>query len=482
MASGQYLKSHKPMWPEYDVKLKQQKEALGLEGNKIFDSAGSITPVRGYEDIRSFLETNSCVLFTDSFDDMDLLSKITEDTRNKVICDKNGRPVLIRVGGLGRNGRSTTWIVRPDSWGSTLSPTFLCEINDLYKYCAVDSAPTPSSLGHTLMKSMQPKGKRHTSLNIACEKFIREHRVGGIVQTPGIGKEYPEALELDMASAYLSTFTELPTGTPIIAASGRGVYNFKTFFMHCTVVIKNDLPLGPFPIINGKGKVQWPTKKGMYDAYLWKFQVEDCIRAGCDVSLQRGWAWERIATDTLPWSTKMYGLRIKAPTDFIEKSIKACSVSAIGHHAMGREMYELVTEDRISGPCRPLIDSVGDCYNLWIAESYNWTSAIMVHWNNYCISMCNSVVYNFAKPFAEDNRLLAIDYDAILITEKDETHSFVRKKSIDSLQQRPGTWMWTKLHNVRIDAHRAYVALEHSKQPGLQKHHALDKHMQLMYT
>jgi hypothetical protein len=480
MASG-HLKGHRPMFPEYKINRQgTRRELFGLERGRIFDRYGNTTPIRNYKDVRNFMETNSCMLVTDLHNDTNFLFDSTGDIRNSTLCDKDGKPFLTRASATGRQRRSNTWIVRTDLWADILSPRMLGNMADLFDYCGVDACPTTGSLGMRLMR-MSMKDHRHTSPSIACELFFREHGIGGIVQTPGLHKYYSEALELDMCSAWLSTFTELPTGTPV-RIGPRGAANYKHYYVKCDIHIRNDLPLGPFPIRKKKGgKVQWPTKEGYYEGvYLWNFQIEDCLRAGCNVSLSHGWGWERTTTDTLPWSQQMYDFRIKAPTDFIEKSCKAGAVSAIGHHGMSRETFELVTRDRADDTCRPVLDNAGNALDLWIREGFNWNVATMVHWRDYTISMCNSIVYNFALPFAREGRLIAIDYDAILIEEKEETKTFIRKKSIESLQQRPGTWMWTKLHQVRIDAARAYTSLEQIKRPGVKQHSALDKHIAAM--
>lgn len=422
----------------------------------------------------SYIRSEEINLVTQHIIDADMGSSLWDfvyDEKIKVIADRQGKPSLIRISA----GRSTRWIVQAKGWGlDEPVPEDLRGLREFYEYYGVGYKPTTGSLGNALMLETWKKYglSKHTAPSRACEEYIRRNAVGGIVQTPGKGKHYPEAMMLDMSSAWISQYVLHPTGTAVFFRGEPEQGQYFTYFAECDVLIDEELALGPFPYRTGRSdgkRVVYPTIPGLYKgAFLWREQIDDCRKAGCSVRIIEGYGWRNYTTDNFRWSDESYRLRTSASSGLDIKRCKSCNVSAVGRHFQPREHYCIVGEGYNEDTDTPLV--IGrDAVNLYLHKEVDDKTAYMVHWYAYTVAMCNSIVYNFALPFAKEGRLISIDYDSILIIEKDERHHYVKRQSIEALNLPPGTWLWMLLHNVRGVKDRTFIADELSKTPGVSR-------------
>lgn len=468
MTSGQLKR---PAWPEYPYREPKWKNLCHSEGKGMYDAAGrKLGTFDDFSDFISFLDSHLGCCYVDSLVSQKIFPYLDDAVRSggaKIICNREGSPQLIRV----RTRKSLIWVVCYDSWGiSEGTPDILGDFAELFSYVGVGYAPTPSSLGRKLMVKIHQDNNmpRHTALSLSAEHFVSEHSVGGVVHTPGSGNFYNELLYMDMSSAYLSQYSLHPAGTAGWFVGDRFAEMYATYFARCIVQVRKELALGPFPVVNrkSKGRIIYPTLEGMYESYLWKEQVEDCRAAGCDVQVCEGYGWPEFTTDNLQWAQKAFWLRKNAPTEFIEKAIKKSAVAAIGRHKSPREHYFLVPEERADFGDIPVFSEWGDPYNLFVHAEQDPHSAFMYHWWSYTVMMCNHTVYNFALPYAQQGRLVMVDYDSIMVLEKDETHRYVKKYSVEAMSCPPGTWLWMLLHNVNIHNARRFESDELVKMPG----------------
>lgn len=466
---------HRPMFPEYTTKHPSLRTLLLLEKGTLYNARGHAV-LRGSspEELISYLKAESSCAVTQSvtaFHNLDLVVDLARQ-RVKVLANRKGEPNLLRIPG---SKEGTRWIVESENWGvREASPGGVRYISDFIDWYGVGFKPTPGSLGRELMRLtwQRERLKKHTSPGLACEDFLRKNASGGIVQTPGKGTKYDELLMLDMGSAWLSRYVLHPTGTAIPFQDGCDyLEEFFTYFAKCTVYVKEVLPLGPFPKRTGKfeGKrVTYPTEPGVYkDIFLWREQVSDCRRAGCLVQVHNGYGWREYTTDNFYWAKDSYDKRILAERDSGDFAglCKRVITAAVGGHARPRDSYYLTLEGSYEQGDEPVI--VGDeCTDLWLRKEFNSSAALMVHWYYYTIAMCNSHVYQFALPFAKEGRLVQIDYDSVLIIEKDERHQYIKREYAKHFDLPPGTWLWMLLHNVHDIKDRSFRSDELSKTPG----------------
>lgn len=461
---------HRPMWPEYKYKHPSYRELFYYERGTFYDKTGRAYAGYGDERLDTFLSDHHGMALTESLSagtESPLFWRYVTDSRAKVICSRQGQPILIRC----RVGRKSYWICTCKGWSVEPSPSGLRVLDELFDYIGVGTCPTYSSLGTKWQRRSWSDNdlQRHSCPSLGCEQWLHRYTVGGITWSQR--GHYDEATLYDIGSAYLSKWAILPTGTSHWFVRGH-CEAYATYFALCTVTIHSDLALGPFPLRrrDWRNRVIYPTLRGKYDVYLWKEQVDACKAAGCDVEVHRGWGWSEFTSDPLSWAQEAYRARKEASASIIEEGVKKTSVAGMGHHGMDRIHYYLVDRVRRSPQDRIVFTDAGEPLDdYFVHEEYDMNTAFMVHWVKYVIMLTNLAVYYFALPYAIEGRLVSMDYDSVMVLESDGAHQSVRKHSIEALTCPPGTWLWTLLHNVDVLGHRRFKSDELTRLPGTKR-------------
>jgi hypothetical protein len=422
----------------------------------LYDRHGNSLGTGDSEWLADIAFTHNLLIFTDSLrgaQAQPLIRGTLADGRNAVLCDKFGRPSFIRW-----KRKGSRWISTLDRWGNTLPRSYeaLDILQEIFSYVGVGYYPTSAALGQATQRYVYALNdfKKHTSPSLAAEEMLRDHAVGGIVQTPGKGAHFERAIQLDMASAYLSEYTYHPDGSAYYFTGETGGYIcYATYFARCVVTIPRTLPLGPFPIrVNDYTRpVRYPILPGSYTCYLWKEQVEDARAAGCEVTVGYGFGWDRFTYDNGAWAAYAYYLRKNAPSS-LEPYIKSLANGAMGKFASSRIHYALTAQET----CEPLIVE-HEPTGLYIEESENHGQYVNLAWYYYTIMRTNRTVYHFALPFALSSRLVAIDYDSITVIEENERGRFLKKKSPPTFYAPPGHWTWEPIFDVHVLDNRQMV-------------------------
>lgn len=462
------------MFPEYDFEGPRYRNLYLLEEGKLYDYWGRYIRHDGYSDLLNVMRDNLGCVFTGNiqgYRDFPYLEDCVKHSQSKCICTKRGRALMVRA----QTSRGSRWIVDTSAWNDVVEIETLGRIFDIYEHFGVGFAPTLGSLGRLYMRYIYWLYgiHKHTGLSLACERFIRKNTPSAYVHTERLG-EFETAEYADIYGAYLSQYALHPAG-PSMYFHGCNVEDWATWFAKCTVYIHSELALGPFPKKNPRGwrkKYGYPTKPGKYEnVYLWKFQAEDCIKVGCGVQVHEGWSWNELTTDNLPWVQHGFHLRQTAPTEDAKAKTKASLLAGIGTMGMDRTRYILIEDggDRPSDRC--LVDVNSDPIDLWIREEYDSSRALMLHWWDYTRQITSSKVYNFALPFAEQGRLLAVDHDMILVLEDSHgtNNQVIRKYSAEAISAPPGSWIWLLLHNVNVLGHRRFSSDEIVHLPGVHR-------------
>ena len=471
-------KGHTPMWPAYIPKGYKSRSLLLLEKRKLYDSQGKmVLHTKTFDDLTTHLFNSNALVFVSSLTNktaFPFLSQSVSSDNAKVSCTKKGKPTSITIA----QGNEKRKIVPLSTWRperkAYLDPDFLLHMEDLYTFCRVGSQATPGALGHAMM--LQSWGlqhlRRHTAPNMLCQAFLWEHHVGGRCDTPGLGNFYSEAIELDMSSAYLAYFMEHPTGLNGSYGAGcfflgeSGASHYVTYFVECDVHIPSELPLGPFPIKVGKyDTIKYPVLPGTYRAFLWKEQIDDCIRAGCDIRISRGFGWKNITTDNGGWAKELYHKRMEVYGTDLERDIKSIIVAGIGRHGMKNTFHELTTLD--DGKSRYLYDDSDKPTSYLIKETKDYNQPAMSHWYGYTIMQCSRALYNYSLQPAIEGRLIMTNYDALLVTELNESTLYPEKHTLAAKMVEAGDLRWQKLTNVKVLAPRSLDCDQKTIRPGV---------------
>jgi len=457
------------MYPEYKLRKLSHRNLYFLENGKVYDSDGALIErlddadglLKFVRDFRASLFTGTLVQsFTSQF--LPGLLHLGQ----RILCNKKGKPLGARL----RCGRETRWISTCENWHEVAEPGVIERMREHYEHMGVGFAPTPGSLGNKFMlKVYEREGlKRHSSLSIAAETFIHEHAVGGLAYTPGMG-HYNQIQYMDMCAAYLRWFRKQPDGAAVRIPDGN-VTGLATYLCRCTIVVHSDLALGPFPvkgIRNHKPKVFYPTLPGVYeDVYLSKERVEECRRVGCDVSVHEGFGWRNFTSDNEACARELFRLRQEAPSKHVQEKTKVTALAPIGRHGMRREHQYLVDQEHSEPTDECVLNDYGEPLNYYIHSESDNKSAYMTHWWWYTVDQCNLAVYFFALPYAQQGRLVAIDFDSIFVLEGSDKHKYVKKYSREAAACQAGDWQWLDLHNVNILGDRTFESDEMTRKPG----------------
>lgn len=481
-------RGHTPQFPQYLPQGITQRNLyfLGEKGKTVYDKKGTAFAVPEYADLVDFLFTHNGLVFTTSFTNTKKfphLDAAIADARTQVHCQKAGKATSITING-GRAGNrkiSNATLFNEKYKKQPLDVDFLLHQEELYRICGVGTHATYGAIGKALMlqswqqePELRPFYKhRHTAPNQTCQEFLWHHHVGGRCDTPGLGNFYNEAIELDMSSAYLAHFMTHPTGIGGSYGAGcfflgeSGASHYVTYFVECDVHIPGALPLGPFPIKVGKyGAIKYPNTPGTYRAYLWREQIVDCVRAGCDVHIIRGYGWKDFTTDNRRWAQNLYARRMEVYGTEFERDLKSIIVAGIGRHGMRSTFYHLSLRDETK-KAEILVGDNHKATKYFIIASTDYAQAAMTHWYDYTIMQCNRSLYLYSLQPAIEGRLIMTNYDALLVTELNESTLYPEKHTLAAKMVACGDLRWQKLTNVKILAPRSLDCDQKTIRPGV---------------
>jgi hypothetical protein len=482
---------HVPMWPLFIERkfinrtlayYDSERVELVLEnGDRYFVEAPYPRFVQQMFDL-------NLLLFLNNILDFPHIDVMVEDKKTSVMCSfkeasGTAKPLAARIKGS-RN--STRWISQCDSWGgSGAGPELLTHLRETYEHCKVGTPATAGGLGQALMRKAfkQTYGAswklhRHSRPHSNAQTDILDHMTGGRVDTPGLGRSYPIAIELDMKNGYAAHYEKQPAKTAIRILYGETA-NCVTWFCHCMVTITEPLPLGPFPVREKQGAsssdlITYPTEPGEYDCWLWKEQSEDAIAVGCKVEIKEGWGWNDWTYDNKAWIELVEKLRDTAPNETVEKFIKLAIVAGIGRHGMRADSYVLVSENEAAPEdvrAASTIDEergINEIYDWFVHKEEDLRQANQTHWFSYTIMQCARTLYHKELPYAKLRRLIASNYDSILIDgDLPYEEEYPNKKQSKGLPS--GVWTKEVLTGVFIPAPRAIESNEKVRRPGVKR-------------
>jgi hypothetical protein len=466
------------MFPRYIPKpigsLTLNKSLCFLERGILFREDGLSTVINSYEDFVDVIFKYNLMTFVENFlVSFPYIDEVIHDHQATVVCSKRGIITGIRIG----RGNRSEWVIVPKTWNERWSKEdmeldgLLVELRSVFDHFGIGVHPTPSSLGYELMtQSWAEHGLlRHTKPGGSCQQFIKDHMSGGRVDTPGIGQRREIADLWDMSSGYVSKFGRQSTGTAV--PFRRIISSYQNWFSRVEVRINNELPLGAFPVreLTRRGRVSYPTHPGIYNAYLWKGQVEDAASLGCDISIKGGFAWTESTTDPQFWCDQIFTKRVEAEIAgdrTLARYCKGIAVKAIGRHAGGNDFHILVDSSRKKEEDMH-VSYDGHAYDYWIQRQVVQSSSNMIHWNSNTVTECNRELFKFALPFAEKGQLLATNYDSVICEDTGLGHMYPRKYTADNIFCQPGTWMYLRLHQLYIKAARTFKSKEMTVSPGV---------------
>lgn len=461
-----------PMYPDYLPCSFPNKRLAIMKGNSIYVETGKHLTVDNLSHLIELLFSENILVFVASLTtttEFPYLAESVQDKRASVLCNDEGWPLAIRYSG--KKGRSA-WVVPSSTWDSPCTLSFLQTLRKVFNIARAVK-PTPGSLGGALLRRTWATGHypRHSAPNAIALDLLRGNSVGGrcdtlVKQYKETQEIYPSLLELDGATFYLAHLLVLPTGTSRLFLSDHCT-QYVTYFAKCYVTIHTELALGPFPVKRKKGKIVYPTLPGTYETHLWKEQIEDAKTLGCSVTIDGGFGWSVLTEDTTDICTLLYRYRMLYPDSPTEGIFKKVIVSMLGHLGMRNTFYTIVAlEDAYEHePC--VLNENFHPQNYVVRENTDYTKPSMYHWFQYDIMQTSRSLFWMAYPYAEEGRLIATNYDAIIVREGNETSTYAEKHSLEAHMAQMGDWRWQRLTNVKIHGDRSVECDQKVTLPGV---------------
>lgn len=451
------------MFPEH-VSIKRGKRTLALyEKGMLYCENGSSYAVRSFDELLHYEITYGLLVYVADFsltENFPYLAQCVIDTRCSVLCNKKGVVLSIRS----KAGNETRWVASLKEWGLPFEIESLLVLRQFFDYMRVGEYPTIGGVGNALLSDVWNIRKlyQHSVINGYADKFCRNNMVGGRVDTPGLGNFYHVAMEDDIDSGYLANSLYLPCGTACRFKRGY-ISSYETYVAECRVRVHHELPLGPFPMrVHERGRkgVAYPVQPGWYDVTLWKEQIEDCARLGCDVEVGEGYGFTEMTEDGRYFSELLFLHKLLAHPA-IAPLVKRTGVSAIGRQAMSNTYYLLEYDSGNESDVPLHID--GKPSRLVITKHTNFNGSKMIHWYWYILARTARQVFWHALPYAQENRLICTNYDSVMYEPNQRDYDKYAEKHVSAL----GSWKTALLHNVTVLAARTVTCDEYTKTPGI---------------
>ena len=166
--------------------------------------------------------------------------------------------------------------------------------------------------------------KRHPQPSAACVNLLLSYLTPGRGAFPDVWSTTETAILDHQAVGNILCCEGYPTGTACCITCGRDPdadmiecdLVYETWFCKYTITVPQPLPLGMFPVYRDSEErktFDYPTEPGIYQTYIWKEQMQDCLDAGCKVRMHHGWAWEAWTEDNKAWIALCQELQEYAP-------------------------------------------------------------------------------------------------------------------------------------------------------------------------
>lgn len=458
------------LWPRYI-------ERTWLERTLCYFQTGSIVTEHNahytINDITDFIQcifTNNLLTFIDNFLTFPYTNDLT--TLGELTCNSLGVPLAACLTGA---KRTTRWVLPARGWSYVaVGPGMLTAIRATFEHAGVGTPNTPGALGQKLMRASYKetygqawRDHRHKRPSGNACKEIDNHASGARADVAVESTDvFPLAWELDQKNAYLAAAGSLPTGDTIRVLDGPDD-DMCTYFAECTITIKNELVLGPFPVRiedekNGLHPV-YPRAPGMYTAWLWQEEVERCQAAGCLVRIGDGFGWEEWTNDLQPWIEKMSRLRDTAPNPEVEGFMKLAIVAGLGRFGMVEGRQILIPEDQADIEKDTPVAVGGLAYDWYVKKIPEWHPTTMPHWYRYIMMKCRIMLYDLALPYAKQELLIGTNTDAILVKDGADIAAFKRKDE----PALTGEYRKRPLTRVTVPHLRHLISNEKVTRPGV---------------
>lgn len=474
------------LFPKY-IEREFKSRTLGFLHEKIIMTEYQhVYEIPDFQTMLGIVFNHNLLTFTGNIPTFPYLSEVIA-MGDKPFCSEDGTPLGIRLKGSRNTSR---WVASAKAWGITdyldnwlethpetgyrqAVQTWLALMRRAYDTGGVGTPPSPGAWGMAMFRQSfkQQYGedwhvKRHRRPPGAYAERIRYESSGARSEVLQINVKFPVAYENDAKNAYGAALRQAqPTGKCYKVKGDRVGEFYPFYFVECEVTIHAQLRLGVFPVRMSAGRERhpvFPTRPGVYRAWLWHREIALCREEGLTVQILEGFGWCEATYDFAPVVEKISQLRDSAPSD-VKPLLKLALVALVGRLGMPEERYVIVPAREKADGDR-CIAHAGIAYDWWIHQEFDSYPQSMPHIFSHTLMICRLNLYTMAKYLMEQEmNIIATNTDAV-ITEK-------RLESIPDKGTHVETGEWTalELHEVIVKANRHLNSLEKNVNPGIPK-------------
>lgn len=461
---GAVRRTSVPMWPKFrNEKKREHTLAQEKDDSTIVTVEGETYAVPTYEAFVTVATEHRLDVQTGSLSAWRWLSLAIADERATVSVIRNAADAYApRVVSIEwRVGRDHARLFDEEAWGKGVGIDTIETANELLGEVGYSS---PSALGQQTMRDKTVG--RYTTASQAENTDFAAALIGGraeLVKPIRIG----ECVEIDRRMAYVDECRkEIPVGGSSAWYGPDLPPNFYRWYVACCVVyVGKRLPVGPFPLREGSGRLRYPTQVGTYeDVWLTTGEVEDTLAAGCKVVVRHAWCWVKTAPVLRDWAWWIYRKREQAKDPVVAACIKKVAVAGIGWFAMTGGLGRLTNEDKEgreaiiftteTGKAQAFVEPIHDSY-----------PTQMLAWALFIWSEARRTLYaETLRQKLDGNWLGYSNFDNLLL----------RRHSRFATGGGLGEWRESVIHNVYVDASRSLVCDEKDTRPGIPRATRLD--------
>lgn len=315
------------------------------------------------------------------------------------------------------------------------------------------------------------------------ESQLLRYQIGGRAEAPGLGSEFPSAIEYDLSSAYPTAVARgLPAGRIAHHNQHHEDAGTRPMFGIWRVVVTASIPISPIPYREWDrdgSPLCWSLHSDM-DPFLyagWSDEIAALRGTGCATAeFIRGWSWDRLDTMLAPWVDELTALRSECEAHGdrdVAQLVKLVANAGIGRWGMAPEQYSLVPDYehdlsrgdvplQIEGGLGPDDALIGAWVRLTDTESRH---ALPQHWASYVRMAVRMEVWRATTDILRQGYTVALtNFDAVWLASNSPTAPALPVTQFSHLpdvradqESHPWHWRPKKRANVQVLASRSVV-------------------------
>lgn len=479
---------HVSRWPSYDLK---EEPPRGLAAwDEIHDitvtSDGEVIYFTTWQQWKKEVTERRLIIFCHRITDLPFFDELRQRAKVKGGGVKIYVTRTNHISGVYIKSKFSAWIIERRVWDDGYAPPdadFLRTMQDVFKVNG-RYAPTPGSLGEKKIRETLPIGTRYSRPSVMLRNRMLSNKFGGRADTIESKKKYKVLYEQDANGfyPYCSLLTIDPSETPGGFGNAKRplvdisiLDRFFSYYVYAHVTIPIGIKqsrFGPLVVRNNSGDLEYPTTPGKtLDGWWWKHELDDAREAGWEVTIYKGYGWEKSSNWLEQWVRNMWELR-QTTSGKVKDIIKKETNAAIGRFGMEPETLTLIDEeDRQDGDLPYIIEDAGrwdtSITRLAIHVEPQIDANHLTHIYSYILSRARCVLRDklLAEELAGTEPILS-NYDSV----------YTKREPVPSLTTGLGIGQWKTLiideatiHAPRSVSGKYRDGAYFSKRPGVRK-------------